>query len=175
MATEQLKITEARLQDAPAILEIARKTFIETFGPVNTKEDMDVYLAESFTPEKIQSEVADPNSKFFLAWYNKEIVGYVKLRWGNLPDQPANTHAVELERIYILHQYLNKKFGAQLMAFSIDYAKRSGYKTIWLGVWEHNERARKFYERWEFTYYGSHQFVLGNDIQTDVLMKKELN
>jgi diamine N-acetyltransferase len=174
MATNTLFIKDATLQDAQAVLDIGRSTFIETFGPVNKKEDMDAYLAESFTLEKIKHELSDQYSKFFLAWLNIEIVGYIKFRSGNNPDQPVNTYSIELERIYIQHKYLGNKFGAELMEFSITYAQQSGYETIWLGVWENNMRARKFYERWGFTYYGSHQFVLGTDVQTDVLMKKSL-
>ncbi len=174
MAPGTLSIKAATLQDAQRVLDISRSTFIETFGPVNKKEDMDAYLAESFTLEKIKHELSDQHSRFFLAWLNKEIVGYIKFRSGNNPDQPADTQAIELERIYVLHKYLGKKFGAELMSFCLDYAQQSGYETIWLGVWENNVRARKFYERWGFTYYGSHQFVLGTDIQTDVLMKKSL-
>lgn len=174
MLSNTLYIQEATLQDAQAVLDIGRYTFIETFEPVNKKEDMDAYIAESFTLEKIERELADQHSKFFLAWLDQEKVGYIKLRSGNNPDQPDNTNSIELERIYILHKYLGKRFGAELMAFSLNYAHQSGYETIWLGVWEHNMRARKFYEQWGFDYYGSHQFVLGSDIQTDVLMKKSL-
>ncbi len=174
MATVTLSIKKATLQDAQSVLKIGRATFIETFGPVNKKADMEQYLSESFTLEKIKHELADQHSKFFLAWLDQEIIGYIKLRSGDNPDQPKNTRAIELERIYVLHKYLGNKFGAELMTFSITFAQRAGYDTIWLGVWEHNERARKFYEQWGFVYYGSHQFVLGKDIQTDVLMKKSL-
>lgn len=175
MISNALSIQEATLQNAQAVLDIGRTTFIETFGPVNKKEDMDAYLVEHFTLENIKRELSDQHSKFFLAWLDKEIVGYIKLRTGDNPDQPKNTRAIELERIYVLGRYVGKKLGTELMAFSIKFAQRAGYNTIWLGVWEHNDRARKFYEQWGFVYYSSHQFVLGTDIQTDVLMKKSLD
>jgi ribosomal protein S18 acetylase RimI-like enzyme len=90
------------------------------------------------------------------------------------PEELKDRRPIEIERIYVLQQYHDKKAGAALMAHCMEYATNNGYNTIWLGVWEHNHRAISFYKRWGFELFGSHPFILGDDHQTDVLMKKEL-
>jgi len=59
-----------------------------------------------------------------------------------------------------------------MMRKCIDIALEKNYHTIWLGVWEHNQRAIDFYKRWGFKKFDEHDFILGNDVQKDWLMKK---
>jgi diamine N-acetyltransferase len=60
------------------------------------------------------------------------------------------------------------------MQSCLDYIQQQGCDTVWLGVWEHNPRAIAFYEKWGFEKFGAHDFLLGTDLQTDILMKKKL-
>ena len=82
---------------------------------------------------------------------------------------------IEIERIYVRKEYLGKKVGGLLMKKCLELAQQKGYTLVWLGVWEHNAKAIAFYEKWGFEKFGSHAFLLGNDLQTDWLMKKNLN
>ena len=80
----------------------------------------------------------------------------------------------EIARLYVRKEYLSKKIGARLMAFSVERAKELGYSRVMLGVWERNERAIAFYERWGFRKTGEHEFILGKDVQTDWNMELAL-
>ena len=169
-----LTITTATIQDVEILSELSVVTFTEAFAADNKKEDMDQYLAEEMSVTKLRSELLDKNNLFLLAWYNDEPVGYAKMGMGNKQESDALEHPIELERIYILKKHYRKKAGAALMESCLQYGKHNGYKTIWLGVWELNHRAVNFYKQWGFELFGSHGFKLGNDMQTDVLMKKSL-
>jgi GNAT superfamily N-acetyltransferase len=170
----EIGIRFANTTDITILANIGSKTFYETFADTNTKEDMDKYLLETFTIDKIKGEVENKYTKFLLAVCKNEIVGYAKLREDRNGAHFKETDAIEIERIYVLKSHLNKQVGAALMSFSIDFAEKNNFKIIWLGVWERNSKAINFYERWGFEKFGSHIFVLGDDEQTDWLMKKEI-
>ena len=119
-------------------------------------------------------ELNDKNNLFFLATYGGVTIGYAKMRAIHHPEELITKNPIEIERIYVLQAYHDKHVGAALMKHCMDHASHSGYDTIWLGVWENNHRAVNFYKKWGFELFGSHPFILGDDHQTDVLMKKEL-
>ena len=170
---DTIVITGADVHDAALLTNLSRTTFWDTFSAQNTKADMDKYLAEVMSPEKIMAELADEANHFFIAWYNGNPAGYVKLRANREPDIFA-LEPLEAERIYVLLEYQGLKTGAALMAHSIEFAKKNGHDVLWLGVWELNHKAVGFYKNWGFEFCGSHPFLLGEDPQTDLLMKKEL-
>ncbi len=111
---------------------------------------------------------------FFFVRVNSEVAGYCKLRKSTPPLALGATHAIELERLYVLQAYQKKNIGGSLMQYCIDLATANGYKILWLGVWEHNHNAMRFYKKWGYTQFGDHIFMLGNDVQTDLLMKRAL-
>lgn len=165
----------ATVRDAKALLEIGINTFRDTFASHNTPEDMAMYLAKTFTLEQLTNDLNDPACIFTMAYHGQQLVGYAKLREGKLPKGLQETNAIEIERIYSLLSYLGKDVGKTLMQECLDIARQRGFDTVWLGVWEQNPRAIAFYEKWGFTKFGAHPFLLGNDLQTDLLMKKNLD
>jgi diamine N-acetyltransferase len=162
------------LSDAPVLTTLGAKTFYDTFAPHNTVEDMKLYLEKNFTLEQVEKEINDPASTFLLALDGQSVVGYAKLRNSEQPKELGNAPGLEIERIYSAKEYVGKKVGKTLMLACLAIAEKEGFKTVWLGVWEHNPKAIAFYERWGFEKYGSHPFMLGSDAQTDLLMKKNL-
>jgi len=156
------------------LLQVSIRTFCDTFGSSNKQADMEKYIAEEMNEDKLTEELKDQNNLFLLAWYNEEMAGYAKIRANKEPQELSNHNPVEIERIYVLQKYHGKKIGAALMQQCITYAIDHGHDLVWLGVWEHNHSAVNFYKRWGFELFGEHPFILGNDIQTDVLMKKKL-
>jgi ribosomal protein S18 acetylase RimI-like enzyme len=160
--------------DARELLELSRQTFIDTFGPHNTPENMRLYVESTFTLDEIKKELKDANSTFILTQEGNQLIGYAKLRDNKNPDELRGTHAIEIERIYSIQAYLGKNVGKALMQACLDLARSRGYSVIWLGVWEHNPRAIRFYEKYGFEKFSSHPFWLGNDLQTDLLMKRSL-
>lgn len=173
---ESVTIRSCSQHDAEAIMSLGIRTFRDTFDEMNTPENMMLYLNQNFTVKRIREEIREPKSMFFLAEseYGQPI-GYARVRHSSSPEGLTSTNALEIERIYADKKYIGKRVGYMLMNSCLHYARDNGYDTVWLGVWEHNQRAITFYEKWGFEKFGQHLFMLGNDPQTDLLMKKYIN
>jgi hypothetical protein len=175
MVAQGLIIKRANTNDAGQLRELSVSTFQDTFGPpVNKQEDMDRYIADQMSLEQLSTELEDDENLFFLAYYENILIGYVKLRAKIIPPELAEYHPIEIERLYVVKEYLGKKAGATLMNYCIAYATKHNYDMVWLGVWEHNYKALDFYKKFGFELFGSHPFILGDDVQTDALMKRPL-
>ena len=168
------EIVKATITDVNDLADISRKTFIEAFAKDNTAANMQLYLDANITAEKMTTEMNDPDSEFYLAKNDSEVVGYLKVNFGKAQTELQDKNALEIERIYVSKDYYGKNLGQLLFSKAIAIAKANGLKNIWLGVWEKNERAINFYKKNGFTTFGNHSFVLGEDIQTDILMRLEL-
>ena len=167
-------IREATNGDAGLIADMSRKTFYDTFAAVNTKEDIDKFMNEQFSKESLMKEVIDKDGIFFLAYEGEEALGYVCMREGEKRMEFDDKPSIEIARIYALQSAIGKGVGKVMMQYCIDTAVKLNKAIIWLGVWERNERAIAFYKKWGFEKFGEHEFVLGNDLQTDWLMMKEI-
>ena len=161
--------------EAELIADISRQTFYDSFAEHNTKENMDKFLNEQFTREKLVDEIKQPWHLFFLAYMKNEPVGYVKLRDGSAPIQLDARSCLEIARIYSVQYKIGKGVGKKLMQICHEIAKQKGKKILWLGVWKQNQRAIDFYTAWGFKIFGEQEFILGDDVQTDWLMKKDLS
>ena len=169
-----LSIRLATKDDAVLIADVSRKTFYDTFAADNTKEDMDKFLSEQFTKGRLILEVGAAENIFFLAYIDGTVAGYVKLREGKQPDELKDLNAMEIARLYVLKEFIGQRVGAALMKECISIAKGKGKEVIWLGVWENNKRAIEFYSKWGFEKFSGCDFLLGEDVQRDWLMKKNL-
>jgi ribosomal protein S18 acetylase RimI-like enzyme len=172
MIIPKLSIRRARPDDASLITEIGASTFEASFGADNRLEDMEQYLSLSFSKAHIEAQLSDPSSVFLLAYEDCKAVGYVMLRVSKNPISVTGTKPVELVRLYIEEEIIGKGYGSALMNFCLKEAKKNGHRTIWLGVWENNLRAIRFYEKWGFTKVGTKEFVLGSDVQNDHIMSR---
>jgi ribosomal protein S18 acetylase RimI-like enzyme len=167
-------IQPIRPSDVEELLSLSRKTFYDAFEHLNNKDDFEAYTEVAFTIKKLSGELESPHSQFYFAIIDSEKVGYMKLNYSLAQTELQDDNAVEVERIYVLASQQGKKIGNKLLDFAIDKAKTEGKHFIWLGVWELNHAAQRFYERNGFIAFGSHKFWVGNDEQTDILMRKEL-
>lgn len=167
-------VRKVNTDDLIALQQIGRKTFEETFSESNSKENMEKYLREGFSEEKLLDELADENSEFYFAIDDGDIIGYLKINFGNAQTELKDNKGLEIERIYVLSTYHGKKVGQLLYDHAIEIAAKSLAKYVWLGVWEENPRAINFYKKNGFVEFDKHIFVLGDDEQTDIMMKKEL-
>lgn len=168
------QIRVAELPDAATIANIGKQTFIETFGEQNIAEDMALYVDTHFTTDVITREISDESNTFLLMLHHDTVMGYAKMRKTDATENGVSENALELQRIYILHKYHGKGAGTLLMQTCLDHARRNDYNEVWLGVWEYNLKALAFYKKFGFEQFGSHNFQLGSDAQTDLLMKKIL-
>lgn len=170
-----LFIRKANLDDASLLAEIGARAFQEAFGPQNNPDDMSAYLKASFSTEIQRSELAKPDSIFFIVERDNIPVGYARLYDCTPPDFIKSDHPLELVRIYTLQPWTGQGIGGLLMQQCIDFAISHGYDAIWLSVWTKNPRAIAFYQRWGFGITGTAPFQLGNDRQVDYIMVKRLS
>lgn len=166
----------SKADDANLLSDLAYTTFWDAFHehPKNAPEDMAAYMAEAFSRETVAAELADPKNIFLLAEIGGEAAGYAKLTIGTIEEGITAERPIELNRLYSHQQFLGKGVGQALMDECFAAARELGCDVMWLGVWEYNPRAQRFYEKNGFRVVGSHVFQLGSDPQTDLLMQREL-
>ncbi|WP_257668952.1 GNAT family N-acetyltransferase [Parapedobacter tibetensis] len=170
----RIKTEKVTLNDIEQLQTIGRQTFYETFSAGNTKENMATYLDEGFSMEKLTAELNTENSEFYFALIDDKVTGYLKLNVGQSQTEIKNDLALEIERIYVLKEFHGKKVGQALYEKAMEIAKQKSAQYIWLGVWEENPRAISFYKKNGFVAFDKHVFKLGDDEQTDIMMKKVL-
>ncbi|MBV8327340.1 GNAT family N-acetyltransferase [Chryseobacterium sp.] len=161
-------------KDIELLQSMAIQTFTETFAEANTEKAMKKYLEESFNTEKIKSELNNPDSVFYIAWEEDNPVGYLKLNSGKAQTELQDENGLEIERIYVKKSHHGKKVGQLLYNQALESALRLHKSYLWLGVWEENLRALNFYRKNGFVEFDQHIFRLGDDEQTDLMMKKIL-
>jgi len=153
---------------------LSLSTFKNSFSAQNTKTDMDIYLSEHLNKEKLFEELTNPESEFYFVKNETETIGYFKVNYGQAQNEKRPVPAIEIERIYVIASWQGKGIGKKILEQTIDIAKSKKLKNIWLGVWEKNYKAIKFYKNFGFTQFSSHPFMLGNDLQTDLLLEMHL-
>lgn len=168
---EGISVRTCNQKDIETLVSLGIKTFRDTFDEFNSPENMILYLNNTFTKKIIEQEMSQPGTVFFLAFDGRRVAGYAKIKTS---DTPNGSPALEIERLYAHKDYVGKRVGYMLMQTCLAFAKKKECKTLWLGVWENNARAISFYKKNGFEKFGQHTFMLGNDAQTDWLMKREL-
>ena len=163
-----VKVTQDELYE---LQKISKETFLETFEAVNSAENMKQYLEESLSLKQLTLELKNENSIFYFTKHEGEIIGYMKLNFGDAQTELKQENALEIERIYVLKQFHGKNIGQLIFDKILEFAKQRHFDFIWLGVWEENPRAIRFYEKNEFVVFDKHIFKLGEDEQTDLMMK----
>ena len=166
------QIRPLKVQDAPALAHLAGLTFKETFWHNNDPVSMQQYLEENLTPERLQTELQTLGSHFFFVEDQNQPVGYLKINQGAAQTESQWPDALEIERIYLLANHQNRGIGKRLLDHALQIGKETGCTKAWLGVWEHNPGAIRFYERNGFRIFSKHVFQLGDEAQTDLLMHR---
>jgi ribosomal protein S18 acetylase RimI-like enzyme len=177
--TSSIRIRRADAGDAAELSDFAARIFRETFAADNNPEDMAAYLAEAFGADRQRAEIGEPSAIVLLAEdvadaTTRPLAGYSHLTAGEPPECVHGPAAVELKRFYLDRAWQGTGLAQLLMRATVDAAVASGVRTLWLGVWEHNPRAIAFYRKFDFTEVGSHDFMLGRDRQTDIIMARPL-
>lgn len=172
---KDINIQKVTINDINELQKIGRQTFYETFSGDNSEEDMRKYLDENFSSEKLTAELNNKDSEFYFAVLDNAVIGYLKLNFGASQTELKDNKALEIERIYVPKEYHGQKVGQLLYEKAIQVARQKEVKYVWLGVWEENFRALSFYKKNGFVEFDKHIFRLGNDEQTDIMMKLELN
>lgn len=171
---EEINVRKITLPDINQLQKIGKQTFFETFATGNTEENMKKYLEEGFSLDKLTNELENKDSEFYFAELNSNVIGYLKLNHGQSQTELQDNTSLEIERIYVLKEFHGKKVGQLLYDKAINIAKEMNVSYVWLGVWEENPRAINFYKKNGFVEFDKHFFRLGNDEQTDIMMKLKL-
>lgn len=169
-----ITILPAGPQDLNVLQRISRETFYETFAASNTEADMQKYLEENLGAARLRAELQHADSLFFIAWEGNAPIGYLKLNLTTAQTELQDEQALEIERIYVRASHQGKKLGQLLYDKAVEVAKQRHKTYVWLAVWEENHKAIGFYTRQGFVAFDKHIFRLGDDEQTDIMMKKEL-
>ena len=168
-------LKKCTMDDFEILRELSIKTYYETFAHLNTPEDMQAYLDEAFEINKFRGELNNPDCDFFLLYFKDTLAGYLKLNEAPSQTDINDSSALEIERIYVVSEFQAKGLGRYLMEQAIAMAIERKKKYAWLGVWEKNETAIRFYKKNGFYEIGTHTFVMGEDVQTDYVMRKDLS
>ncbi|MGE0567313.1 MAG: GNAT family N-acetyltransferase [Bacteroidia bacterium] len=171
---ELIETKKVTIRDIELLQKIGRQTFFETFSSANSEENMNQYLKDGFSIEKLTAELNDKNAEFYFAILDDNVIGYLKVNFGASQTEIKDDKALEIERIYVLKEFHGKKVGQILYDKAIEVAKNKNAEYVWLGVWEENPRAINFYKKNGFVEFDKHIFKLGNHEQTDIMMKLQL-
>jgi ribosomal protein S18 acetylase RimI-like enzyme len=169
---DALLIRQAGPGDLELVREIGIRTFTESFADFNTAEDISEYLSHAFHPDRVLSDLSNKDIRIRLAFYEGNVIGYTKTNRGACQSEPLGADHLELERIYVASEAQGMGIGQRLLDDVVLYARGAGFTTLWLGVWENNPGAIRFYGRNGFAAFGNHDFMLGKDRQTDILMRR---
>ena len=167
-------IKPAGAEDAKLLSALGIVTFYEAYFEQDTAEDMARYLAETFSVQAMEAELSDPDATFFIALKSGSAVGYAKLLKNTRADGLTGKNAIELKRIYLVERVWGTGIGRQLLEHCIDTARASGADTIWLGVWEENERGLRFYRKHGFERVGTITFPYGDTVGINQVMERRL-
>jgi len=170
----QTIIRKATIADAEYISLLARITFTETFGHYfRDKQDLLDYYDSTFSVAKIRSGLLNDNNVFWIALYDDLPVGYAKLKKHSISEFIDSDQVSQLQKIYVLRDFISKKIGFQLQNEMFEEVKRINSKFLWLSVLKSNERAISFYTKSGFTPAGEHTYDIGKEHFEFMVLKKE--
>ena len=159
--------------DGPDLDAFARAIWVETFGHASSPEDAGAYLASAYGPTgALRADLAAGKTRFRVALRDGAIVGYARLGTPWLPN--AEPDAMQLSQIYVASDLHGAGVGPALLDWAIATSRDAGARVLLLTVWEHNDRAYRFYLKRGFTYVGDYAFRVGEQIDTDHILRLAL-
>lgn len=167
-----IQLRQTAPEDVPALREVAIRTQVDTFGEHNTPANMQAYLESAYSLENLRRELEEPQSKNYLAVDERRLAGFMRLRVTNEVTHLLGPNTIEIQRLYVDTALKGKGIGSMLMREALEYAASKSFDWIWLGVWEKNIAAQAFYSRWGFERFSEHIFQMGDDPQTDWLLRR---
>jgi GNAT superfamily N-acetyltransferase len=165
-----VKIRNAVPDDAAMLADLARTTFYDAFAAANDAADMALHLDRAYGVPQQAAEIRDPRMTTLLVEQGGSAIAYAQVRDHHVPECVSGPAPIELWRFYVDRQWHGRGIATPLMERVKVEARARGAKTLWLGVWEHNGRARAFYAKCGFVDAGEHIFLFGTDPQTDRVM-----
>lgn len=169
-----IEIKEFKAGQLEVLTELSRTTFIQTFAEHTSAEDLELFLSNHLTYKLLSQEILNPDSTFYFLLVDGNIAGYIKINVDEAQSEMREKEGLEVERIYILKQFIGQGLGQLLLNKAFEIGRKSGKTYVWLGVWEYNIRALAFYKKNGFEVFDQHAFPVGNDPQIDLMMRRTL-
>jgi len=169
-----LRFQKCTFSDLDQLIGISKKTFVDSFEKDNDPEDFRNYIKSAFEKQNVAKQLKNNNSSFYFVIKDELLAGYFKLNTGHAQTDIKSKESIELERIYVLQNFQGQQIGKHMLQESGRLAALLNKTYMWLGVWEKNTAAIRFYQRHGFTKFGTHPYYIGKDKQTDWLMRVEL-
>jgi ribosomal protein S18 acetylase RimI-like enzyme len=170
----EIKIRVCLEKDIDTLQRIGCETYKETFGSMNSAETMTKYLAEAFDRNKILTELRNSSSNFYFLYADDDLAGYLKVNDTFAQTDIHDAESLEIERIYIKKKLMGNGLGTMLIDYAERLATEMEKKYLWLGVWEKNLSAIAFYKKMGFLEWRRHSFQMGDELQSDLILKKPL-
>lgn len=167
-------LRQCEIEDFDVLREFSIRTYYETFAQMNTSEDMEAYLKEAFNIDKLRGELNDTNTQFHFLYCNEKLAGYLKVNEAPSQTDINDKNSLEIERIYVSNEFQGEGLGRYLIEQALNMAFERNKQYAWLGVWEKNDKAIRFYKKNGFYKAATHLFFMGDDEQTDYIMRKDL-
>ncbi|MCK1157540.1 GNAT family N-acetyltransferase [Streptococcus uberis] len=171
---KELSIDLVKDEEVAILRDLAIQTFTETFGGHNTDEQLQEFFEQDYTLEVLGKELKSTENEVYFLRRDGEVVGYLKVNWGEDQTEQELEDSFEIQRIYILNTFQGHGLGKFLFEFALERAYASGKSWAWLGVWENNLKAQALYRKYGFEKFSEHSFAVGDLVDTDWLMKKAL-
>ena len=170
----RIVVRRANPADAALLADLAARTFYDTFADSNTPEDMEKFLTSTYSEEIQRKEIEDDSLTTLLAECDGIAAGFAQIKMGKAPECVKGLSPIEIKRFYVEKSFHGRGVAQELMRTAEEIARAAGAKTIWLGVWEHNDRAIAFYRKIGFFPVGNQPFLVGTDLQTDLVLERPL-
>lgn len=163
-------------KDAEKLRQLEVATYQETFGPSIAQEDLDDYYATVLSLEQIKKDLAHPDSETYFLYEEDQLIGFLKINWGQAQSEKVDLDkSFEIHRIYLLKDFQGKGYGRLLFDFALDRARQGNFEWAWLGVWEKNFQAQKLYFSYGFEKFSQHEYITGDTVDTDWLLRLKLD
>lgn len=169
-----LRFQKCTLSDIDQLVEISRTTFVNSFEKDNDPEDFKNYIDAAFAKDTIAHQLKNVHSVFYFVFIDELLVGYFKLNVNDAQTDIKSEESMELERIYVRQDFQGRQIGKQMLLEAVALARQQNKTYLWLGVWEKNTAAIRFYQKHGFIKFGTHPYYIGKDEQTDWLLRFEL-
>lgn len=169
-----LRIEPCNASHLGTLAAISRTTFVDAFEKDNDPDDFKAYVDSAFTGNKLANELRNPDTAFYFVYKDGDLAGYLKLNQNDAQSDIKAKDGIELERIYVLKDFQGKHIGSWMLDEVKKIASQKAKIFLWLGVWEKNPDAIRFYQKHGFSKFGTHPYYIGKDKQTDWLMRFDL-
>ncbi len=176
MPANDAVLRTAQPEDADALASLGRQTFIDTFvdgfGIPYPPDDLERYLAASFSIATTRKRLLDPSEAWWVAEQRDAIVGFATAGPNTLPHPEARPTHAELRRLYIARSAQGLGLGTRLLETALAWMETHTDGPLWIGVWSGNVKAQKLYAAYGFAKAGEYKYPVGSWFDDEHILRR---